>query len=279
MAFDLSRKNFERLFINNHLASVSPDTKRLVVQRVVGNVLVFPVSSLLILFFKFVLGYKINNIKETRKHYKKIRKNTKLPLLICSNHLTLIDSLIIHWALASTWHYTISFKDLAWSIPDIVTSGRTIFTRAVSYIGKCIPIDRMGPPEHHKNVIKTILFILRLKHPVHIFPEGGRSRYPFIKPNDSRYGVGKIIQNLDRCNVLAVYMRGSRQKKYSDYPKKNNTFTLFFDIFEPKIKHYGLAEQRDVTLDIMDRLKKMEEEFFKLHPDLKQEILQSLGQT
>ena len=261
------------------LTIMSPTVKQLMVQRVLGNILIFPISIFIVLLFKFFLRYKINNTKEIRKYYKQIRKDKKRPLLICSNHLTLIDSIIIYWSLASIWHYTFSFQDLAWSVPDIITSRKTVFTRLVTYCCKCIPIDRTGSSEHHKNVIESILFILRIKQPVHIFPEGGRSRHPFIQPEMARYGVGKIIQNLGKCNILIVYMRGSLQKKYSDYPKRNNRFTLFLDIFEPKIEQKGLAEQRNITLKIMNYLKKMEEKFFELHPKLKQEILQELEKT
>ena len=55
----------------------------------------FPVwGSFLIGLLRFVGRYKIQHIREVRKHFKQLKNSVEGTLLVCSNHLTLIDSLI-----------------------------------------------------------------------------------------------------------------------------------------------------------------------------------------
>ena len=110
------------------------------------------------------------------------------------------------------------------------------------------------------------------REPLLIFPEGGRNRYMTIQPQEAHYGVGKIIQEVQKCRVLVIYFRESEQVTFSDYPRKNGIFYLSLKEFEPKVKQNGLAEKKKITLQIMQHLQELEKEYFHYNPELKHKI-------
>src|SRR5262245_4404307 len=50
-------------------------------------------------------GYEVVGIERLRARYRQLRNESDAPLLICANHLTMIDSAIIAWALGSPGWY------------------------------------------------------------------------------------------------------------------------------------------------------------------------------
>ena len=225
------------------------------------SILFFPIlGSTIVLIFIFCSRYKVTNLKEVRKFYTALRKNSSKPLIICSNHLTLIDSIIIEWALASTWHYIFHFKDLPWNLPATETVEANLNRRIVAYFGKCILINRKGDKRHHNFVLDQALKFLKNREPLLIFPEGTRSRTGKIDIKNMKYGVGKIIQQLlPDCDVLAVYVKNHKYKKFSNYPPRHSHFTVHTHLFQPGTNHKGLRGQKELTAQIMKKLKSFED--------------------
>ena len=67
---------------------------------------------------RFGLGYRVAGLRELRREYRQIRREGDAPLLICANHLTLIDSFLIGWALGSPGWYLRHFASLPWNLPE-----------------------------------------------------------------------------------------------------------------------------------------------------------------
>ncbi len=225
--------------------------------------LFFPLlSSLLILVLKYYAKYQIYNIEEVRKKYKEIcslRQNN--PLLICPNHLTMIDSIIIEWALGEPLWYWFNFKQFSWNIPAVENFKKNLISRLITYLGKCIPIDRRGSKEHIELVMSKVKFLLEKGDVFLIFPEGTRSRTGKFELESMTYGIGKIIQELENVHVLCIYLRGDNQFTYSNFPQKKEKFRIDMELIIPRTQYTGIRGQKDLALQVGKVLKKLEDKY------------------
>ncbi|MDH5721533.1 MAG: 1-acyl-sn-glycerol-3-phosphate acyltransferase [Spirochaetia bacterium] len=244
------------------------EIKKIKRQKLYDHIIFYPLAHIVIFSLKFIFRYKIKNGKEIKEKYKKIVKENS-PLLLCSNHLTLIDSLIIHMALGSVSWYLFNFKHFNWNVPAIENFTAGWFWRFMSYAGKCIHIDRYGTTEHHDMVIEKIRYLLKDGEICTIFPEGGRSRTSRVEIENTTYGIGKIIQGVEDCKVLCLYLRGESQNTYSDYPKWGEKFYLDLEVINPESKNKGMRQVRDYSMQVVTKLKEMEDKYFSLINDKK----------
>ena len=77
------------------------DRVRLAVQRAVGRVLSLVWIPATVALMRFGLGWRIEGVTAARRRYRSLRRAGGGPLLVCANHLTLIDSALVAWALGS----------------------------------------------------------------------------------------------------------------------------------------------------------------------------------
>lgn len=234
---------------------------KLLIQIFWGGLFVLPLGYAIVFWLRFILGYKIHNLKEVRKTYKKLIK-TKQPILICPNHLTMIDSMILIWAWGSMLWYQFNYGKLSWNVPAVENFKNTWFRSVITYLSKCIAVDRQGSKEHHESVLKKTIYLIKLGHVFTYFPEGGRSRTARIDTENIRYGVGKLVEDIPNIKVICVYMRGDGQEEYSEIPKKGESFSIMFRELYPKTQHKGLRAHRDLSTQIIQTLKQMEDEYF-----------------
>ncbi len=219
-------------------------------------------STLLIALMRFVGRYRIQHLREIRRYYKNLKRTVEGPILLCSNHLTKIDSLILNWSLASTWSYMKSFKIFSWNLPERANFYQNYILRTLCYVGSCVPIDRGGSREAVKKSLDKVTYLLRKGHTVTVFPEGGRSRTGRIQEDKFTYGVGRLVNKVSNCHVLCVYLRGHNQKNYSDIPHKGARFYMNMELFKPESAYSGLRATRDVANQIAGRLVRMEQAYF-----------------
>ncbi|MDH5655946.1 MAG: 1-acyl-sn-glycerol-3-phosphate acyltransferase, partial [Spirochaetia bacterium] len=186
----------------------------------------------------------------------------KRPLMICSNHLTFIDSVIIIIATNTVMGFLRSFRTLTWNIPALEHYRGSLFLKVFAWLGKCIPIDRSGSQEHLNTVLEKMRWLLYHHNPVTIFPEGRRSRTGRVDRDSATYGVGNILKDLENPRVLCIYLRGDHQEEYSKFPVKGETFYLKMEVIEPVSESKGLRASRDLSMQIVDKIVSMEEEYF-----------------
>ena len=200
------------------------------------RLLLLPVGGLLVAVMKYGRGYRIENMAEIRRQFKEIwrdKERGQYPLVICSNHLTFIDSALIIWALASNFWYFFNYKAFTWNVPAGDFFKKKLHYHAVLYLTKCIFIDRKGSPAHKNAVLNLCRYLLAKGNVVLIFPEGERSRSGVFDVDRLRFGVGKIVTSLDCARVLCIHLRGDKQKGFSNYPQKNSRFKLSMSLIEP----------------------------------------------
>ena len=186
----------------------------------------------------------------------------KVPTMICSNHLTFIDSVLLIWAMGSNSWYFWHYQNFSWNLPAGDFFKKKFIYRVVAYLSKCIFIHRDGSKDHKNEVLELCRQLLKRGEVVTIFPEGKRSRSGRFEPTQLTFGVSKIIASIENCRVLCFYIRGDRQETYSNYPPKGSHFDIQLDVIYPKSNlkdREGLAE---ITGQIAQSIKKMEDAYF-----------------
>ena len=207
---------------------------------------------------RIFLGYRIENRGELRREYRRIRRESDAPLLICANHLTLIDSLLIGWALGSVGWYMRNPASLPWNLPERRNFAATALMRAAVYAMKCLPIERGGSRQEVADVLRRFTYLLGRGEVGLVFPEGGRSRSGRIDPESAAYGVGRLVRSVPDCRVLCVYLRGEHQSTYSNFPARGDRFRVSLGWVEPKTDLHGLRGSREIARQILGRIAEME---------------------
>jgi hypothetical protein len=233
----------------------------LTLQGIAGHLAFAVVGPGAVFYMRRIRGNRIEGLETARRVYRQAL-STGRPTIVCANHLTMFDSLYLLHAFGSTVDYLIDFRSFAWNVPAIENFSSNLLWRTVVYLGKCIPIDRAGDATHHKNVLDKLAYLAQRGEPCMIFPEGGRSRTGRVDVESVTYGVGKVLAALERPQVVCAYLRGDQQKSYSDMPARGDTLHLSAEVIEPRTSQTGLRAARDLSRQVAEKLRQMEERFF-----------------
>jgi 1-acyl-sn-glycerol-3-phosphate acyltransferase len=241
--------------------------KRLAIQKFISFIVLIPFFYSLIFIFKYILKYKIENVKFIRHKFKKLVKQKK-PLIICPNHLTFIDSCLIIWALATPTWYIFNFRYFSWNLPAGDFFGKKLRYRIIAFIAKCIFIHRDADSSHHNEILNICQNLLSKGEILTIFPEGKRSRTGKFESKKLTYGVGKILQGVPDCNVLCIYLRGDKQEIYSNYPSRSSRFYMNMELISPKTSLQGREGYADLIQQISSVIKEQENQYFSLKKEV-----------
>lgn len=207
--------------------------------------------------------YRILARRRIRAQFAALAGDGRGPLLICANHLTLIDSLLIQWALAPGWRLFVRPGWFAWNLPDKGNITRHVFVRLLGYLGKCVQVVRNGPPEEARRTLDEVAFLLARGQSVLVFPEGGRSRVGHVDTENFMYGVGRMLQETPSARVLCVFARGLGQREFSNYPRSGERFFVRVRPCAPTTSFKGMRADRDLATQIVRQLSEMEQEYFE----------------
>jgi 1-acyl-sn-glycerol-3-phosphate acyltransferase len=207
--------------------------------------------------------YRIADRGRIRAEFVALVGDRRGPLLVCANHLTLIDSLIIQWALAPGWRLFVRPDWFFWNLPDKYNMSINLFVRVLGYFGKCVLVRRKGPPEEVRRALDKVAFLLGRGQSVLVFPEGGRSRVGRVDTENFMYGAGRMLQESPAARVLCVFARGIGQRVYSNYPRPGETFVVRMRRVAPTTAFRGMRADRDLATQIVRHLREMEQEYFE----------------
>src|SRR5206468_4726274 len=98
---------------------------------------------------------------DLRRAYRQFRRSERVPLLVCGNHLTMIDSALIAYALGSPLWYVGHFASLPWNVPDRNVFAAGPWQRVLTYIFKCLPIERGGSRARVAEALARFTHLLR----------------------------------------------------------------------------------------------------------------------
>jgi 1-acyl-sn-glycerol-3-phosphate acyltransferase len=238
------------------------DARALRVQRAVSRALSplwIPVFvSLMALAFR----WRVEGAAELRRSYREVREKSHAPLLICANHLTMLDSFVIGWALGGSWWYLSHFSSLPWNTPERVHFASTWWKRLLTYLLKCVPITRGSDRKEVALVLEKVEYLLKMGEVVMVFPEGARSRTGRVELESAAYGVGRIVSSVPGCRVLCVYVRGDGQDGMTDAPRTGEVFRGRTALLEPKSDQKGLRGSLDISRQIVTKLVDLERSHF-----------------
>ena len=234
----------------------------LALQRAIGRVLSPIWIPVVCVLLRVWFRYRIDGVAAARRQYAQIRRESTGPLLICANHLTMIDSAIIAWALGSPWWYLRHFSAVPWNMPERNNFAASLLARMLAYIMKCLPVVRGGPRVEVTNTLYLFIAMIAGGDVGLLFPEGGRSREGRVDIDATAYGVGRVVRELPGCRVLCVYLRGAHQEKFSDVPVRGDQFSLALRLIAPTAAAAGLRGDREIARRIVQELVDMERQYF-----------------
>jgi hypothetical protein len=245
---------------------------RLAARDRVGLLVQLAVSRLLSPFWipltnlsmRLVMGWRVEPAERlaARNEYRRLRTESKAPILICANHLTMFDSFVIGWTLGYDRDYLRDFGALPWNTPERVHFASNWWKRILAYLYKCVPVTRGSDRTEVAKVLAKVRFLLARGQVALVFPEGGRSRTGRVEVESAAYGVGRIVNSLPGCRVLCVYLRGEGQETFTDLPRRGERFRVQVACIEPKSDRGGLRGSLDVARQITTRLAEMERRHF-----------------
>ena len=216
-----------------------------------------------VLIMRFWFRYRIEDVEAVRARYRALRAQSDGPILVCANHLTLVDSFLIAWAFGGPGYWLTHPDELPWNTPESTNFGKTWIARALIYVAKCIPITRGGAREGVGDVLERVKHLMVRGETALIFPEAGRSRSGRVEESSAAWGVGRIVGAHPQCRVLCVYMRGRQQETWGDFPAKGDTLDVSLACIEPKSDAKGVRRSRDLAQQIVRQLMNMEAAHFE----------------
>jgi hypothetical protein len=231
-------------------------------QRLLSYLGLVVFGPVVLALFRFRFKFSAHELAQVRARYGALRAAHPGPLLICSNHLTLIDSIIQTVLLASLWGYLRHPAALPWNLPEAKNFHHNWRWRLVCYLGRCIPVQRGASREHAALAQARMRYVLDRGDAIAIFPEGKRSRDGRVDDRDFSYGVGQLLNQNPDAKVLCVYLRGMRFGGFADFPRMGERFYLQLQMVAPQSGSQGLRRARDLSAQVVARIKAMEAEYF-----------------
>lgn len=234
----------------------------LAIQREAGRVSSVLWITSIVFTMRFLMRYRVKNASTLRKRFRAMMRDNDQPLLICANHLTMIDSAVVAWALGGSWWYIFHYSRMPWNLPEYTNYASLWPSRIGAWLTKCIPVRRGGKRQDVYGAIDRVQHLLSRGETTLVFPESGRSRTGRVQFDSIAHGVGRILNSVRDCRALCVYVRGDRQKTWSTIPARGDSFYVDFEIFKPESEHSGLRRSKDLAEQIVAHLAHMEQKYF-----------------
>jgi 1-acyl-sn-glycerol-3-phosphate acyltransferase len=237
------------------------DRLALAVQRAVGAALAPLWFPTIVGAMRFGVRWRIEDAATLRRDYALLRRSGR-PLVVCANHLTLVDSAVIAWALGSPAWFLAHYASLPWNVPERANFASSLVSRVLVYVMKCVPVVRGGDRRDVGRVLTRLSWLVSRGEVVLMFPEGGRSRTGRVEEDSAAYGVGRLVATVPGCRVLCVYLRGRHQDGPGDLAVRGESFVVRSELLEPRTLHQGMRAARDVSQQIIAKLRRLEAEHF-----------------
>lgn len=228
-----------------------------------------PIYVLMVAVGRLWMGYRFKNLDEFRADVWRKLDGHKGPLIWAANHLTLIDSFLIVWAVVPFSRIGESNR-IPWSTPEYRNyyhlGGwlRKRLIRVLMYLCRCIPFLREGEDEAsvrwRETVFQKCVQILKDGGSIFVYPEAGRARSGWLEPRRPKDFLGRMALEVPEAKFLCVYLRGESQLYTTVYPAQDETFRMNADLIPAVLP--GETNARSVSQRLFDRLGELQRDWF-----------------
>jgi 1-acyl-sn-glycerol-3-phosphate acyltransferase/phosphopantetheinyl transferase (holo-ACP synthase) len=251
------------------LALTAAEVKALKRQRFLSAFFAPLVYFALGIFLKWYCRYSFRNLKKFRKEVWRQLKGHKGPLIWTANHLTLIDSFLVFWAVY-TFGNLRRTEWIFWSTPEYRNyyqmGGRLggPLMRLTLYLCRCIPFLReedAAAEAMRQKAFEKCLWVLKEGGSVFVYPEAGRSRRGWLEVHKPKDFNGKLALEVPHGKFLCVYLRSDNQLFSTAAPPLGDGFRAYGSVI-PAVEP-GETTPRVVSQRLFTELAKLQDQWFK----------------
>lgn len=222
-----------------------------------------------ILACRVYFRYSFEEIERFREEIWKKLDAHDGPVIWAANHLTLIDSFLVFWAIFP-WHRAMQVRLVPWSTPEYKNyyhlGGwlKQRLIRLLMYLCRCIPFKREGEDEAsvrwRETAYAKCVQVLHEKGAVFVYPEAGRSRSGWFDRRKPKDFLGRMALDAPDAMFLCVYLRGDRQLYTTAIPDKGEVFRVVGDLVPAKLPEETTARQ--ISQRLFDTIADLQDQWF-----------------
>ena len=240
-------------------------------QRSLSRAISVPLSLFVAATARLRFGYRLpRDISRIRAEIWEKLDAHDGPVIWAANHLTLIDSFLVYWAI---FPFPRSGEDrrVPWSTPEYTNyyklggPWKSAFIRALLYLCRCIPFLRGGEDaaseSWRQKAFEKCVWILRQGGAVFVYPEAGRSRSGWFESNHPKDFLGKLALEAPNAKFLCVYLRSEGQIGTTVRPPAGDRFRVVADLIDGV--RPGETSPREISRRLSERLGAMQEQWWK----------------
>ncbi|MBI3554165.1 MAG: 1-acyl-sn-glycerol-3-phosphate acyltransferase [Elusimicrobia bacterium] len=228
-----------------------------------------PVYAFTVAVCRWRFGYRLEDLSAFRARLWEELGEFDGPLIWAANHLTLIDSFLIFWAV-TPWSKIGRSKRIPWSTPEYRNyyhlggwlQKRLI--RALMYLCRCIPFLREGEDEAsvrwRETVFQKCVQVLKEGGSVFVYPEAGRSRSGWLEPRRPKDFLGRLALEAPNAKFLCVYLRGEGQIATTVYPAQGERLRMTAELIPAVLP--GETAARQISQRLFDKLGALQQDWF-----------------
>ena len=240
----------------------------------ISRAIAIPLSVFVAAIARLRYGYRLpENIDELRADIWKKLDAHDGPVIWAANHLTLIDSFLVYWAV---FPFSRALEDriVPWSTPEYTNyyklGGRwkSAFIRGLLYLCRCIPFMRGGEDAaaeaQRQKAFDKCVWLLRAGLAVFVYPEAGRSRSGWFEARRPKDFLGKLAIEVPAAKFLCVYLRAETQLGTTVRPPEGDRLRFVVDLMDGA--RPGETNPREISQRLFDRLAEMQREWWAGSP-------------
>lgn len=253
------------------MALTAEDHASLRRQRLLSRALAVPLSVLVAAIARFHFRYRLgDDAAEVRRALWAKLDAHDGPVIWAANHLTLIDSFLVYWAVVP-WNRVGSDRYTPWSTPEYTNYYRlggplqSALIRALLYLCRCIPFLRGGEDAAseawREKAFEKCSWVLENGASVFVYPEAGRARSGWFEPRRPKDFLGRLALINPRAKFLCVYLRSERQVGTTVAPPPGDRIRFVADLIDGA--RAPEENPRDISKRLFDRLGEMQSEWWQ----------------
>ncbi len=258
------------------MALTPEDVASLRRQRLISRAVAVPLSLFVAATARLRFGYRLADIARVRREIWERLDAHDGPVIWAANHLTLIDSFLVYWAIfpmSRIWEDRL----IPWSTPEYTNyyrlggPAKSAFIRALLYCCRCIPFLRGGEDAAaeawRQNAYDKCVWLLREGGSVFVYPEAGRSRSGWFDASKPKDFLGKMALDVPSAKFLCVYLRSDDQLGTTVRPPEGSTFRVCCELIDGVLP--GETTPRQISRRLFESLGRLQAQWWRDCPQPK----------